>query len=70
MYFVEHSQLTKEKHAWVLTLLWRDIFNKGMQVELKSVIKCVLYSLESSKLLVCNTSLMTYFNWKGRQTRH
>ena len=30
----------------------------------------VKYSLKLPNFLLCNTSLMTYFNWKGRQTRH
>ena len=40
----------------------------GMQVESKSLIKCVLYRLKFSNFLLYNTSLMTYFNWNGRQT--
>ena len=35
------------------------IFNKGMQVESKSQIKFVLYSLKWSNFLQHNTSLMT-----------
>ena len=44
--------------------------NKGIQVELKSQIKCVVYSIKLSNFLLYNTSLMTYINWKGRQTIH
>ena len=45
----------------------QGIFNKGMQVESKCQIACVLYSLKFSNTLLYNTSLMTYFNWKGRK---
>ena len=44
--------------------------NKGIQVESKSQIKCVVYSIKLSNFLLYNTSLMTYINWKGRQTIH
>ena len=44
--------------------------NKGIQVESKSQIKCVVYSIKLSNFFLCNTSLMTYINWKGRQTIH
>ena len=44
--------------------------NKGIQVELKSQIKCVVYNIKLSNFLLYNTSLMTYINWKGRQTIH
>ena len=50
--------------------LWRAIFNKGMQVESKSPIKCVYYSLKFSNFLLCNTSSLTYFDWNGQQTRY
>ena len=46
------------------------IFNKAMQVKSKSQIKPVLHSLKLSNSLLYNTSLMTYFGWKGWQTNN
>ena len=40
-----------------------------MQMESKNQIKCTHSGLKLSNVLLCNTSLLTYFNWKRRQTR-
>ena len=49
---------------------WRyyNIFNKGMQVESESQIKCVYYSSKLFTFLLRNTSLLTYFNSEEQQT--
>ena len=49
---------------------WRyyNIFNKGMQVESESQIKCVYYSSKLFSFLLRNTSLLTYFNSEEQQT--
>ena len=39
---------------------------KVCKKESKRQIKCIYYSLKLSNFLLCNTSLLTCFNWKGR----
>ena len=46
-------------------IIWRAIFNKGMQVETKSQARCVYYSLNLSNFLRCNTSLRRTLIGKG-----
>ena len=58
-------------HSWQIkdidfdVIIWRAIFNKGMQVETKSQARCVYYSLNLSNFLRCNTSLRRTLIGKG-----